>query len=68
MMDLRKARGESWTAITGEEKYLPLFKESELPKVNSIVESLDGMDLESSFELLEKVKKCLLQAAQVSSR
>lgn len=68
MLKVEKARGESWASMDGEERHLPLFKESELPKVDSIVESLDGMDLESSFELLEKVKKYLLQAVRVSSQ
>lgn len=67
-MKVEKARGEGWVTIDGEEKYLPLFKESEIPKVNAIVEAMDGMDLESSFELLEKTKKYLLQAAQIALR
>ena len=67
MLKPEKARGESWTNIKGAVGYLPLFKEEELKKVREILQPLEGMDLENSFELLEKIKRYLLQAAQINS-
>jgi len=40
--------------------HTPLFKEYEIDRAESIVNALDGLDIYSAHQLLEKVSKYLL--------
>ncbi|AOZ77191.1 hypothetical protein AC231_12445 [Clostridium pasteurianum] len=64
-MDLSNLKGECWKNLNGEKKYLPLFTEKELKKAESIVETLEGMPIDSAKELLNKVSIAIEQLAVI---
>lgn len=47
--------------LKGTVKRLPLFREEEIEKADTIIKALEGMTIESAQELLDKVNKCILQ-------
>lgn len=64
-MKLSEAKGEKLVVMNGEEKYLPLFLESELERAETIVAALKGIDIESAQSILKKVNNYLLQSTVV---
>ena len=46
---------------TGEKKYMKLFREEEIERAETIVTALNGLQIDSAQELLEKINMYLLQ-------
>ncbi|MBA9088719.1 hypothetical protein FHR92_005237 [Fontibacillus solani] len=67
-MKLNQATVESFRSLNGEViNALPLFEVDELDRAESIVNSLDGLPIDSARALLEKVSKALTQLTVVRS-
>lgn len=61
MISVKDANGDKFDGIDGTVKRLPLFREDEAERAETIANALSGMTIEAAQELLIKVNKYLLQ-------
>lgn len=59
-MNLKIAKDNNIVDLDGEH-HIPLFKNDEIERAESIVRALDGMTIDSANELLTKVSESLTQ-------